>query len=174
MHFIAKIFIVLIILAVISIAGYFIYINYIDKKSSQSPQQSSSQTPQQSSTNVCNKGPQSKLMNYTCQDIISKKLNNTGSSLLHMMQDFRLQDAFMKDKGIDVAEFGFKFDGEDCWDESIQNCINNTCLNKNPKDMIICKLKYMFNYYDKFAVLYNPWVIKVISKYNITNSELGI
>lgn len=178
MNFIIQLLIFLIILTALGVGGYFIYKNYFEKKSSSQPtsqptsQQSSSQ---QSSSNDCNKGPQRKLMGHTCQDIASIKFSINDKPTVFEIIGNNQQNVFMKQKGIDFTNLGYKYEGEDCWFEPLENCIRSTCLNQNlnPRDVAICKIKYMLNNYGP-SIAFDPWVDKTALRYNINKSELGL
>lgn len=174
MDFIIQLLIFLIILTVLGIGGYIFYKNFIEKSSSQSTSQPSSSS-QQSSSNVCNKGPQQKLMGHTCRDIASIKFSVNDKPNVFEMIGNNEQNVFMKQKGIDFSELGYKYNGEECWFEPLGNCVSSTCLNQNlnPRDVAICKIKYMLNNYGP-SILFDPWVDKTANRYNINKSELGL
>jgi hypothetical protein len=81
----------------------------------------------------------------------------------------------MIEKGIDFDNLGNKYPGEVCWSNTIQNCVSPTCLqtNQSPKDLVICRLKYLLKDYGSIIV-FDPWVKKVMDSYKLTNYDLGL
>ena len=126
-----NLFLILFFLVLIGVGGYFIYIKFIQK-------------------NVCDRGPQSKLNNKTCTEISEIK------NLLPLNNE---QFIYMKKNGINFDELGYKYKGEDCWFDKLQNCISPSCINDNSvvnKDLIKCSIIHKLK---KNAIsLLDPWV----------------
>jgi hypothetical protein len=140
-----NLFLILFFLVLIGIGGYFIYIKFIQK-------------------NVCDRGPQSKLNNKTCADISKIKMISPINNE---------QFIYMKKNGINVDELGYKYDGEDCWFNKLDNCISPTCVNENSvvnNDLIKCSIIYKIK--KNPMALLDPWVINASKKYNINIDNL--
>jgi len=121
---------------------------------------------------TCDRGPQNSLKGYSCPQIEAMNLGNAMSFF-----GANEQTQFMLQKGIDLANLGNKFPGEVCWSNTIQNCVSPTCLETylNPKDLAICKIKYMLKD-PKYAAntLFDAWTGKATDKYKITKIDLGL
>jgi len=140
----------------------------LQQQTTLSPQQPSSQQTQPTPT--CERGPQSALRGYSCPQIEAISI---GTNSLFNNE----QNIFMNQKGMDFNNLGYKYPGEVCWSNTIQNCVSPTCLqtNQSPKDLAICKIKYMLKDINNGPfIAFDPWVKKAMDSYKLTSYDLGL